>query len=136
MEVNMELETLKGLSSLKAEIRSITREIENFPQGIVSDYAYSYPNGVKKVIPLVGYADCSHIRKRLQIKLDELQDRLEEMEDWLDTLEDCELAAIVRMKYRNGLTLEQIGDELGYDRSTVGKKVKQFERSFPHFPSE
>jgi len=120
----MNKKQLESLKPIKVEIKSLTREIENWPEGIVSDFYYDYPNGQKRVRPLVGLADCSHLRRDLKAKLDELQQAVAEMEEYLDTVEDEEMRAILRLKYRNGLTLEQIGNELGYDKSAISRKLK------------
>lgn len=125
----MNKKQLESLKPIKVEIKSLTREIENWPEGIVSDYYFDYPNGQKRVRPLVGYADCSHLRRGLKAKLDELQRAVADMEEYLDTVEDEEVRAILRLKYRNGLTQEQIGNELGYDKSTISKKLKEFWRA-------
>ncbi len=120
----MDKKQLESLKPIKAEIKSLTREIENWPEGIVSDFYYDYPNGQKRVRPLVGLADCSHLKRQLDEKLEQLQIEVSRMEDYLDTIEDGEMRAILRLRYRNGLTLTEIGNELGYDRSTIGKKLK------------
>ncbi len=121
----MDKHQLEHLNCIKAEIKVLTREVENFPQGIVSDYCYTYPNGQKRVTPIVGLADCRHIKKRLDLKLKALEEELEAIEDYLETVEDTEMRAILRLKYRNGMTHTQIGQELGYDQSVISKRIKR-----------
>ena len=122
----MDRQQLEHLNCIKAEIKVLTKEVENYPQGIVTDYYYDYPNGEKRVRPLIGLADCRHIKKRLQAQLEALEAEINAIEDYLETLEDIEMRAILRLRYRCNMKLEQIGDELGYDRSTIGKKLSEF----------
>jgi DNA-directed RNA polymerase specialized sigma24 family protein len=122
----MDKKQLEHLNCTKAEIRFLTAEIEHWPEGIVTDYYYDYPNGQKRVRPLIGYADCSGLKRLLDEKLKTLQTEIEQMEQYLDTIDDTEIRAILRLRYRNGLTLQQIGDELGYELSTVSKKITAF----------
>lgn len=124
----MDKAKLEHLNCTKAEIRLLTAEIQNWPEGIVVDFYYDYPNGHKRPRPLIGYADCSGLKRTLEIKLATLQAEIEQMERYLDTIEDTEIRAILRLRYRNGLSFEQIGNELGYDRSTVGKKLNEYWR--------
>jgi len=39
---------------------------------------------------------------------------------------DLEIKTILSMKYINGLTDEQIGNQLGFERSTISKKIEKF----------
>ena len=130
----MDKAKLEHLNCIKAEIKVLTKEVENFPQGIVSDYCYTYPNGQKRVTPIVGLADCRHIKKRLDLKLKALEEELEAIEDYLETLEDEEMRAILRLKYRNGMTNEQIGQELGFEKSTITKKLIEHWKDSPNSP--
>lgn len=125
----MDKARLEHLNCTKAEIRFLTAEIENWPEGIVTDYYYDYPNGQKRVKPLMGYADCSGLKLLLDAKLQALQNEIEQMEQYLDTIEDTEIRSILRLRYRNGLTHEQIGNELGYERSVISRKINDFWRS-------
>ena len=122
----MDKQQLEHLNCVKAEIRFLTKEIENWPEGIVTDYYFDYPNGQKRVRPLIGVADCSGLKLLLDAKLQALQSEIEQMEQYLDSIEDTEIRSILRLRYRNGLTLKQVGDELGYELSTVSKKIKAF----------
>lgn len=125
----MDKKQLEHLNCTKAEIRFLTKEIEEWPEGIVTDYYYDYPNGQKRVRPLIGVADCIGIKRRLDEVLADLNREVQQMEDFLADIDDTELRAILRLKYRNGLTHEQIGNELGYERSVITRKINDFWRS-------
>ncbi len=116
---------LENLRTLKAEIKYRTKEIENWPQGMVVDYYYDYPNGQKRVKPLIGNADCNYLKKRLEAKIEALEAEIQAVEDYIESIEDTETRTILTLRYRYGLNLEQIGKELNYERSAVGKKIKQ-----------
>lgn len=122
----MDKARMEHLNCTKAEIRLLTCEIMNFPEGVVNDYYYDYPNGQKRVRPLIGYADCSGLKRRLEGQINTLQDEIEQMENYLDTIQDTEMRSILRLRYRNGLTTDQIGKELGYEGSTIRKKLNGF----------
>ena len=122
----MNKKDLKNIRKLKVEIAQLQKEIDNWPTGIVSDWAKDYRHGEPRTISIVGEADCSHLKKRLEQKLGELQERLLDMEAWVDTVEDSEIKAILRLKYRNGMTYEQIGEELGYTAVGIRQKISRF----------
>ena len=122
----MDKKRLDSISTIRAELASLSRQIDNWPQGIVSDYYKDYKTGRPKVKPLVGQADCGHLRQKRDDKLDELESILAELEEFLATIEDCTMAEILRLKYRNGMSCREIGQEVGYSYSVVAQKVRQF----------
>lgn len=122
---------LEQLLALKAEIKAIQREIDNLP--VVADTVTGSRRGIpydKHSIPIEGVniKRALRLKAKLQIKCDELQDQVEEMEDWLDGVKDSEMRTILRLKFRNGLADWEIAAELGYDRSTVSGKIRDFFR--------
>ena len=52
-----------------------------------------------------------------------LERKVDRAEDYIDTI-DGEMQSILRMRYIYGMTLEDIGDKLNYDLSTIGKKLQ------------
>lgn len=99
-----------------------------FPKEFVQDSANDYRTGQPHPISISGYGDSSYvdIRQRLYEKQRQIQHEIAFLEDWLDSVEDPELRDILRLQYINGLTQEQIADELGYARETVSRKLKAF----------
>lgn len=49
-----------------------------------------------------------------------------DIECFIETLTDLEMKDILTKKYIENMTYEQIGNELGYDRTTVSKKIDKF----------
>ena len=125
----MTREELKQIPALKQEIKLIQKELQNLPcttdsvTGSDSEFPY-----IKHVIRIHGFDEDkgTRLRRKLEYKLEELQDILLEMEKWLDTIEDAEARVILRLKFRNGMTDRDIGSELGYDRSTISLKIREF----------
>lgn len=124
--VVMDKARLEHLNCLKAEYNALLKEVQNWPEGIVTDFYYDYPNGHKRPRPLIGIADCSGLKRTLDDKLTTLQTEIEQVEQYLDTIEDTEIRAIFRLRYRNGLKISQIGQELGYDKSVISRRIKAY----------
>ena len=90
------------------------------------DYKTGYP--VPKIE--MGYDDGSickdQLIKRLIATKKKLQRKIIEAEKFIEIQTDSELRTILRSYYINGLSQEEIGKLLGYDRSTITKKLKRF----------
>ena len=119
---------LEQIKSLKKEIESIQDELHNLPMTFDTVEGCTPERWDKHVITIKGKNLKRGIRlkAKLEITLDELEEKLEEMESWLGTLPDSEIRTILRLRYRNGLTQEQIGEELGYSRRTITRKLRDF----------
>lgn len=120
---------LEQLRALKNEIRLLEEELKSLPvisdsvKGSMIDFPHIEHNiAIRGVDINIG----ERLRRRLQRKLEELQDRLEDMEVWLDRLEESEMRTILRLRFRNGMTHEQIAKELGYSRTAIASKLERF----------
>lgn len=127
----MEKERLKKLRSLIKEIEHLEIEIEDVrfsPHELLSDTAKDYRTGYPHNIVISGYGDAEYIKlkQRLYEKLGRIQSERMFLENWLDGVQDPELRDILRLQYVNGLTQEEIAQELGYARETVSRKLKVF----------
>lgn len=120
---------LEQLGKLMKEAELLQRELNNLPttKDSVRGYSPDFPYTERTII-ISGIDEQrgKKLQRKLQRKLEQIQDKVEEMEEWLDSVEDPEIRTILRMMYRNNLNQKQIGEELGYDRSTVSKKLKKF----------
>lgn len=45
---------------------------------------------------------------------------------FIESIEDLEIKEIVNLRYIDGKTLEQIGEELNYDKSSISKKLDNY----------
>ena len=127
----MDKERLKKLRSLIKEAEHLEIEIEEtrwFPKEPVADSAKDYRTGYPHVFTQEGYGDANFpkLRQRLYEKLGRIQAERMMLENWLDSVQDPELRDILRLQYINGLTQEEIAQELGYARETVSRKLKVF----------
>lgn len=127
----MTRERLKKLRALLKESEHLEEEIKTLPftsGGYVGDSVNNYSIGFPKPFLIQGYSTQKYdrLKETLQKKLREIQKEIAELEDWLEHIEDAELRDILRLQYVNGLTQEQIADELGYARETISRKLKDF----------
>ena len=61
-----------------------------------------------------------------EVKLKELFIQRARIERFIDGIEDSDIRLIVRLRHINCMTWEDIGRELGYDRTSVSKKYYRF----------
>lgn len=54
------------------------------------------------------------------------EDMLVDVDLAIESIEDTEMRIILQRYYVDKWTLQEIADELGYDRSTIGKKINNF----------
>ena len=133
-------EYFENYSCLESRIKSIRRRLKYFEEhplasshGVVKGSMASFP-----------YAQCHFVVSGADVKSDEERNKkisqliielrskemqLEEMKldielfvERTDIL-NFEESTILRLKYIDGYTDEMIGEELGFDRSTISKKI-------------
>lgn len=127
----MTKERLKKLIALKKEAEHLEEQIRDLPfrtGPYVADSAKDYRTGFPRTITIRGYSteEYERLKKRLQKKLRKINVEILEMELWMDGVEDAELRDILRMQYINGMTQEEIAEELGYSVITVKRRLKKF----------
>lgn len=127
----MDKERLKKLRSLIKEAEHLEIEIEEtrwFPKEPVADYAKDYRTGYPHVFTQDGYGDDDFpkLRQRLYERLGRIQAERMMLENWLDNVPDPELRDILRLQYINGLTQEEIAQELGYSVITIKRRLRAF----------
>lgn len=125
---------LKKLRSLIKEAEHLQAEYEEmlcfpktFVQDSVKDYSTGYPHNI--VIQGYGSDDFVMLRQKLYDKLSRIRRERQELEGWLDSVGDPEMRDILRLQYINGLTQEEIAEELGYSVITVKRRLKKFWKS-------
>ena len=123
---------------LDSYIKSIRRRLKYFESHPVFA-EHGVVSGSMKCFP---YAQCHFVVSGPNVKSDEERKKLvsqllvdlhgneqlyEDMkldiEMFIESLESVEDKAIMRLKYIDKWTDERIGSELGYDRSTISKKI-------------
>lgn len=127
----MKKSRLKKIRALIKEAEHLQSEYTDmicFPKEQVVDSAKDYSTGHPHTISISGYGDPSYmdVRQRLYEKQRQIQQEIAFLEDWLDSVEDPELRDILRLQYINGLTQEQIAEELGYSVITIKRRLRDF----------
>ena len=51
------------------------------------------------------------------------------MENFLDSVDDAEMRELLRLRYQDGLSQEEVGERMGYSRQAIQKKEERFWRS-------
>ena len=119
------------IPKLKIEIKKLAEEVVKAEKSTVADSVI----GSRLTVPYdahiifiegVDSFVCIKLKQRLQRKLDELQDLLFKMEEKIDQIPDATIRTIVRLYYRNGLTMDEIGREIHYSRQWVSKLLDNF----------
>lgn len=119
------------LRALKKEYRHLNDEYIDaicFPKEKVADTAKDYKTGHPHTIITEGYGDSRFpaIREKMSRKQREIEKRIYDIETFLDGINDSEMRTIMRMRYCDGLTQEEIAEKLGYSRSGIEKKIHRF----------
>lgn len=131
----MEKQRLLRLKKLNKEVELLKENIRKFeykPREQVADTVKDYRTGYPQTIVIEGVGDKEYIKNKGRLyrryirKLIEIQKEIEELEMFLETIDDPELRVLLRLRFINGLTQEQIADKLGYSRSAVAMKIKRF----------
>lgn len=127
----MNKKRLTKLKSLISEAEHLSVEIEElqwFPKEQVVDSVKDYRTGYPHTVAIAGYGsdEWVKLRQRLYEKLGRIQSERMILENWLDNVSDPEIRDILRLQYVNGLTQEEIAQELGYARETISRKLSTF----------
>lgn len=127
----MTKERMKKLRALIKEAEHLEEQIRDLPflsGPYVADSAKDYRTGFPRTITIRGYSteQYDRLKRKQQRKLQAIRDEIAELEDWLDSIMDTELRDILRLQYINGLTQEEIAEELGYSVITIKRRLKRF----------
>lgn len=131
----MDRQQLSRLRKLNKEAEDLKNRIDNLeyrPKEWVADTAKDYGTGYPKTIIVEGYGDAEYARAKDRLynryvrKLLDIQREIDNIEQFLNSVDDPEMRTILRLYYINGLTQEQIADELGYNERTIRRKLYDF----------
>lgn len=122
---------LQQLKKLKAEIEDLKERLENHkfnPKNQVADTVKDYRTGQGKTIVIQGYG--SEEWKRLNMKyrqrIGDLTRRILLCEIFLGKVKDSEMRQILRYRYEDGMTHEEVGAKMGFSRQAIQKKEERF----------
>ena len=133
----MEREQLERYLSQKEEIRELRYKLEHLGEGdslIGNSTIFDYSTGYPKPQAVVGYDYNKEwrLRERYETRLEELQVDCEETEQWIEAIPDSQTRRIFRMRFIEGMILEQIGKKMHVDKSTVSRKIDNFLKVATH----
>lgn len=123
-----ELKQLKKLIAEKEDLEKRIRRQAFKPSEEVADTAKDYRTGFGKTIVIRGYGDeaWKKLRDKWYVKLVNVSYKVQQMENFLDSVEDAEMREILRLRYQDGKSQEEVGEMLGYSRQAVQKKEERF----------
>lgn len=123
-----ELRQLRKLIAEKTDLEQRIEQRKFKPSEEVVDTVKDYRTGFGKTVVIRGYGDSEwqKLRDEWFVKLHAVSDRIQAMEAFLDDVEDAEMREILRLRYQDGMTHEEIGDVIGYSRQAVQKKEERF----------
>ena len=114
--INKEIEVLKKqLDELKSRSMIKGQEITGMP----------HVSGTSDKTAQIALA-IREIEELYEIKLRELYLVRSRIERYIYTIQDSELRLIVRLRSINNMRWEDIAAEVGYERTTVSKKYRQY----------
>ena len=136
----MEREQLERYLSQKEEIRELRYKLEHLGEGdslIGNSTIFDYSTGFPRPQAVVGYDYNKERRLRAQYstRLAKLRYDCEETEQWIESISDSQMRRIFRMRFLEGMILEQIGKKMHVDKSTVGRKIDNFLKVAPNAPN-
>ena len=125
---------LKQLKKLIAEKNDLEKRIRNQtfkPKEEVADTVKDYRTGFGRTVVIRGYgsAEWQKVRDKWYSKLLSISARIQNMENFLDSVEDAELRQMLRLRYQDGLSQEEVGEIMGYSRQAIQKKEERFWKS-------
>ena len=123
---------MEQIKTIPCEIDAIKDTLNNPRIEYVNVYYKDYRTG--KGIPKsrseydYDHMEWNKLKRKLKRKIERLGRLVVKAEKFIETIDDSEMRTILRQYYINGLTQEAIGKKLGYDDSTISKKLDAFWR--------
>lgn len=127
--------TIKELSKyhdLKVEIKQIEDNIQELETTIIGS---SKITGMPTAHSTIGSPTerigikLASLKDKLEKKKDKLIDEYEKIEDFLSTVDDNEIRIIIRKRFLEGKTWQDVSKEIIADRSTPYYKLKRYLKS-------
>lgn len=126
----MTVEELSGIYYINKEIEILEAELYNlrnnqnfYSKNIISDM----PRGGQAKDMFVEFTEkLRAVEQMLQYSLKRLQLERLKVEEFLNTVADPELRLIMRLRAVNNMKWEDIGFEIGLERTTVSKKFFKY----------
>ncbi len=125
---------LEQLRHLKNEIKLLEKEYLEMKTPMIADTVEGCTpeRWDKHVIMIRGvdYGRIDRMNRRIERKIEELGDELERLNEFIDTIPDSEIRQIIQLRYRNGLSWQQIAFSIGHhDEQYPRRKAERFFKS-------
>jgi DNA-directed RNA polymerase specialized sigma24 family protein len=117
---------IRRICRLSREIKYLKELIRKTQPGIVVDWANDYSTGRARPITLLGQSDVDEYCRRLEKTVDLLNHEMRGSEDLIMQCKDPTTRSIVRMRYIEGKTVEDVAKETGYSVDTIKWRLKTF----------
>lgn len=125
----MTIDKLASYSHLKKEIEQIDSTIYEIEKTVIGSSKLSevsiFSGKISNPTEQLGIK-LSKLKDKLNLKKEELLIKLDEIEVFLSTITDLEVSTIIRIKYINCKSWNEVAKELFIDRTTAYKKVKNY----------
>ena len=129
--MEMTKERLEEYKSKKAEIAELQIKLSSLGKGdsmignSVILNGQVYPPRPESVVGFDG-KKYERLRKKYSDRLAELERDCSEVEEWIEEIPDSLTRRIFRMYYVDGMTQQQVANEIGLDRSRISRKIDDF----------
>ena len=125
----MTIDKLASYSHLKKEIEQIDSTIYELESTIIGSTKMNEVNvfsgKISNPTERLGIK-LAKLKEKLNLKKEELLMKFDEIETFLSTITDLEVSTIIRIKYINCKSWNDVASELFIDRTTAYKKVKNY----------
>lgn len=122
-----------ALKSIRKDLVAYSRNAERSQGRLISDVAkgssLEFPYTERR-IKIESYDHTVHDKwiRKLKLREAEYENLIREVEGWLDSIDDTLIYTIFRLKLRNNMTNQEIGDELGYSKSRITQLINAYLR--------
>ena len=129
--MEMTKERLEEYKSKRAEITELRIKLSSIGKGdsmignSVILNGQVYPPRPESVVG-IDEKKYERLRKKYSERLAELERDCGEIEEWIEEIQDSLTRRIFRMYYVDGMTQQQVANEIGLDRSRISRKIDDF----------
>lgn len=123
-----EMQQLKKLRAERDSLQDRIKKNQFNPKHEVADTVKDYRTGQGKTVVIHGYGneEWKKLQMKYKQKVGDITRRILLMEIFLDNVKDAEMRQILRYRYEDGLSQEQVGEKMGYSRQAIQKREERF----------
>lgn len=114
----------REIKCLKKELWNLEAERKYYKPSILSDMPKGRGNNTNIADDFLEKQ--MELEDMLRYSLRKLQEERRKFEEFLGTVEDAQMRLILRLRCINNMSWNEIGEEIGAERTTVSKKFYKF----------